>query len=62
MDEQARKIRNLYMKDYMTNYRAEHKEKLNKYQREWRRANREKVKQYDQTYWKTRTDGTEGGE
>lgn len=47
MDEQAIKLR----REYNRKYREENKESINKRQNEWRRANRDKVKQYNKNYW-----------
>lgn len=51
MNEQARENRKKWQCEYMKKYRAENKEKLNAYQSQWRKANPEKVKQYNETYW-----------
>lgn len=47
MDEQAIKLR----REYNKRYRELNKETINKRQNEWRRANRDKVKQYNKNYW-----------
>jgi hypothetical protein len=36
---------------YQRRYRALNKEHINKRQKEWRNANKDKVKEYNKTYW-----------
>jgi hypothetical protein len=45
-DEAARVKREYYQK-----YQQENRERLNKYQREWRAKNPDKVRKYNQRYW-----------
>jgi hypothetical protein len=45
-DEAARVKRKYYQK-----YQQENRERLNKYQREWRAKNPDKVREYNQRYW-----------
>lgn len=45
-DEAARIKRQYYQK-----YQKENRERLNKYQREWRAKNPDKVRKYNQRYW-----------
>jgi len=47
MSEDAIKQR----REYQRKYRALNKESINKRQNEWRKANKEKVKEYNRTYW-----------
>lgn len=50
LTEQARKVRNEYQRDYYQN----NKDKLLKMQREWRKNNPEKVKEYNKRYWENK--------
>ena len=36
---------------YQRRYRALNKDAMNKRQKEWRKANKDKVKEYNKTYW-----------
>lgn len=36
---------------YQRRYRALNKDAINKRQKEWRKANKDKVKEYNKTYW-----------
>lgn len=36
---------------YQRRYRALNKDTINKRQKEWRKANKDKVKEYNKTYW-----------
>lgn len=36
---------------YQRRYRAVNREKINQKQKEWRNANKDKVKEYNKTYW-----------
>ena len=36
---------------YQHRYRALNKDTINKRQKEWRKANKDKVKEYNKTYW-----------
>lgn len=47
MTEQAINQRRAYQRKY----RALNKERINKRQKEWRNANKDKVKEYNATYW-----------
>ncbi len=47
MTEQAINQRRAYQR----RYRALNKERINKRQKEWRNANKDKVKEYNATYW-----------
>jgi hypothetical protein len=47
MTEDAIKQRRAYQRKY----RATHKETINQRQKEWRNANKDKVKEYNKTYW-----------
>ena len=51
LTEQARKVRNQYQRDYYQN----NKDKLLKMQREWRKSNPEKVKEYNKRYWENKS-------
>jgi hypothetical protein len=48
MTEEARQARNKYFRDY----RKKNLEKSKERKREWRKANPEKVKQYQERYWR----------
>lgn len=47
MTEDAVKQRRAYQR----RYRALNKDSINKRQKEWRKANKDKVKEYNKTYW-----------
>ena len=47
MTEDALKQRRAYQR----RYRALNKDTINKRQKEWRKANKDKVKEYTKTYW-----------
>ena len=47
MTEDALKQRRAYQR----RYRALNKDTINKRQKEWRKANKDKVKEYNKTYW-----------
>lgn len=47
MTEDAIKQRRAYQR----RYRALNKDTINKRQKEWRKANKDKVKEYNKTYW-----------
>lgn len=47
MTEDAVKQRRAYQR----RYRALNKDNINKRQKEWRKANKDKVKEYNKTYW-----------
>lgn len=47
MTEDALKQRRAYQR----RYRALNKDIINKRQKEWRKANKDKVKEYNKTYW-----------
>ena len=47
MTEDAIKQRRAYQR----RYRALNKDNINKRQKEWRKANKDKVKEYNKTYW-----------
>ena len=47
MTEEAIKQRRAYQR----RYRALNKDNINKRQKEWRKANKDKVKEYNKTYW-----------
>lgn len=47
MDEQALQLR----REYNRKYREQNKENINKRQNEWRRANKDKVREYNKNYW-----------
>lgn len=47
MNEQAKQLR----REYNRKYRELNKEQINKRQNEWRRANKDKVKEYSKNYW-----------
>ena len=47
MTEDALKQRRAYQR----RYRALNKDTMNKRQKEWRKANKDKVKEYNKTYW-----------
>lgn len=36
---------------YQRRYRVLNKDNINKRQKEWRKANKDKVKEYNKTYW-----------
>ena len=36
---------------YQRRYRALNKDAINKRQKEWRKANKDKIKEYNKTYW-----------
>lgn len=38
-------------REYQRKYRELNKESINKRQNEWRKANRDKVKEYNKNYW-----------
>lgn len=38
-------------REYQRRYRALNKDNINKRQKEWRKANKDKVKEYNKTYW-----------
>ena len=47
MNERAIQLR----REYNRQYREANKERINKKQNEWRRKNKDKVKQYNYNYW-----------
>lgn len=47
MTEDALKQRRAYQR----RYRSLNKDTINKRQKEWRKANKDKVKEYNKTYW-----------
>lgn len=47
MTEDAIKQRRAYQR----RYRVLNKDNINKRQKEWRKANKDKVKEYNKTYW-----------
>lgn len=47
MTENAIKLR----REYQKKYREINKDAINKRQKEWRNANKEKVKEYNKNYW-----------
>lgn len=47
MSEEAIKQRRKYQKEY----RDAHKEEINKRQNEWRKKNKDKVREYNKNYW-----------
>lgn len=47
MNERAIQLR----REYNRQYREANKERINKKQNEWRRKNKDKVKQYNHNYW-----------
>lgn len=51
MNEEQKKNRNEYMKEYMRGYREKHKFRINEKQRLWRKEHPEKVKEYNLKYW-----------
>lgn len=51
MDEKAKEVRRLYMRQYSKKYREENLEKILKRQREWRANNRDKCREYEARYW-----------
>lgn len=55
MVEEARKARAAYAREY----REKNRERLNDYRRRWNMKNPDKVKRYQETYWKKKAQ--EGG-
>lgn len=47
MDETAKQLR----REYNNKYRQENKERINQKQKEWREANKDKLKVYMSNYW-----------
>lgn len=54
MSDEAREQRNAYQREYLKKYREKNKDKLNEKQREWRKNNPDKVRQYQENYWTNR--------
>lgn len=52
MTENALKQR----REYQRKYRQKNKDAINKRQNEWRKANKEKVKEYNKRYWENVAD------
>ena len=42
---------------YAREYNAKNRERLNEYRRNWRRENPDKVRQYNEDYWKHKAEG-----
>lgn len=51
MTDSAKESRRQYMREYMRKYREKNRERINEKQREWNKANPDKVKAYRATYW-----------
>lgn len=51
MTEQARQAKAAYQREYMREYRAKNKERINKNARAWRKAHPEKTREYEKRYW-----------
>jgi hypothetical protein len=51
MNKEAIEARRKYYRDYKTNRKPEAREEYNRYNREWRARNRDKVRQYNIDYW-----------
>lgn len=47
MNDKAIQLR----REYQKQYRDKNKDKINQKQRDWRNANKDRVKGYNQTYW-----------
>ncbi|MGC9352971.1 MAG: hypothetical protein ACP5D9_03975 [Mariniphaga sp.] len=56
LDDEARKARAAYQRNYMREYRQKNKDALNGYHREWRRNNPDKVRKYNQEYWERKAE------
>ena len=64
LTEQARQLRNKYMRDYRNNRTEEVKEKHREYMRKWQRDNADKVRAARVRYWNKKAEqlkATEGG-
>lgn len=58
MTEEARKVKNEYMKEW----RKANRQKQNEYHKKWRENNKDKVKEYQDNYWLRKAGETsEGG-
>ncbi len=51
MNESAKEARRKYYREYKSNISPEAREAYNRYNREWRRKNPDKIRQYNVTYW-----------
>ena len=47
LSQEARKARARYMSEW----RKQHRERINEYQRDWRKRNKAKVQEYNNRYW-----------
>lgn len=56
MNDEIRKARNEYMREYMAEYRKNNREKLNAQRRAWAKDNPDKVKEYQERYWQKKLD------
>lgn len=56
MSTEARQAQAAYAKEY----RRKNRERLNAYRRKWSKDNPDKVKQYQETYWKKKAQEQEG--